>query len=177
MTVFGNPSTLVTICFYFLLPPLPSHHRRLKRWISKIFELNCTKPNKISSRHTCILFLSASAFSPSGSTLIGFLVTGWKYAYNMLTSKHILNFVALPNSGSSRYIQMNYAVSPDQYDVECTWWIKQEAYCVGKLVSLNWVVYFGLLSVKPPQRRRPCSFSRDHCDITPFSSANEQQKR
>ena len=42
---------------------------------------------------------------------------------------------------------MKSNVSPNQYYAKCFWWIKQEVYCVGKVDSLKWLVFFGLLSL------------------------------
>ena len=41
---------------------------------------------------------------------------------------------------------MKFTVSPDLYNAMDSSCIKQEAYCVGKVISLNWSIYFGLLS-------------------------------
>ena len=47
-------------------------------------------------------------------------------------------------SSQSRYSCATF--SPDHYGAKCSWWIKQKTYCVGKVVILNWLVCFGVLS-------------------------------
>ena len=84
-------------------------------------------------------------FLPQGQIcLIGFLVTDSKYAYNIscIQGCLYLRILLFLNNGSS--IQIKSTVSHDQYDANCSWWIKQET-CVGKVISLNWPVCFGLL--------------------------------
>ena len=42
----------------------------------------------------------------------------------------------LLNNGYFLYIQMNTTMSLDQNDAKSFWWIKQEAYCEGKMAGL-----------------------------------------
>ena len=58
----------------------------------------------------------------------------------------IFNFVILLKNGSSLHILIKSAVNPGQSDKKCSCLIKQEAYCVEKVISLKWPVCLAPLS-------------------------------
>ena len=66
-----------------------------------------------------------------------FLVTAESLLTKCLYPK-ILNFAALLNNGSILFVEI-------KSNVKCSWWIKQETYCVEE-VALEELVCFGLFS-------------------------------
>ena len=67
----------------------------------------------------------------------------------------IISYGVFLNNGFSFSIEVKSIVTPGQYDAKCSWWFKQDAYRLGKVVSNIWLVCFGLLSPRPCQLSRP----------------------
>ena len=60
----------------------------------------------------------------------------------------MLNFPTLLDNGSSLYMLMKSFISPDLSDAKRSWQIKQEADCVGNVVSLNEPVCFVFCNIR-----------------------------
>lgn len=129
---FGFPSPLVTTYNCFFLPP-PSH-------VNVTFVLK--RFNKLAT-YMCFVFISLFCLYKCIFVLRPRYAKQCSLAYIL----SILNFVVLLDSGPSIYIQLKSTVSPSQFDLNTSWWIKQEAYCIRKMISLNWL-HFYLFSAK-----------------------------